>query len=259
MPAVLVHGVPETPAVWHRLVGALARPDVVTLQLPGFCCARPDGFDATKEAYVDWLVAEVREAAADGPVDLVGHDWGGGLVVRLVSLHPDLVRSWVTDCPGIAASSFEWHGYARIWQTPGDGEAFFERQLAARPEDMATVYSAMGVPADDARRLATWTDELMADSILRLYRSAVNVGSEWAPDFVDVPAPGLAVIPSDDPFLSAGQARHGAERAGARIVDLAGMGHWWMLQDPCLGANVLEEFWASVDERSDQGAAVERR
>ena len=246
MPAVFVHGVPETPAVWHRVVRSLHRPDVVTLQLPGFGCARPDGFDATKEAYVAWLVEEVERLVEEGPIDLVGHDWGGGLVVRLVSERPDLVRSWVTDTPGIAASSFEWHGYAKIWQTPEEGEAFFANQLAAPPEVLAPVYESMGVPGDDALRLVTWIDEVMADSILRLYRSAVDVGAEWAPDFVDLAAPGLAVIASDDPFLSAGQAREGATRAGAQIAELDGVGHWWMLQDPDGAAKVLDGFWSSI-------------
>ena len=86
MPAVLVHGVPETAEVWDPLRGELARDDVVALRLPGFGCPWPDGFGATKEEYAAWLVAEV--AALDGPVDLVGHDWGGGLVNRLVSTRP---------------------------------------------------------------------------------------------------------------------------------------------------------------------------
>ena len=34
MTAVFVHGVPETPAVWHGLLAALGRPDTVTLSLP---------------------------------------------------------------------------------------------------------------------------------------------------------------------------------------------------------------------------------
>jgi pimeloyl-ACP methyl ester carboxylesterase len=246
MPAVFVHGVPETPAVWHRLVGVLRRPDIVTLQLPGFGCPRPEDFDATKEAYVAWLIGEVERLGEDGPVDLVGHDWGGGLVVRLVSERPELVRTWVTDTPGIAAASFEWHGYAKIWQTPAEGEAFFAAQLAAAPDDLAPVYESMGLPADDARRLVTWLDEVMADSILRLYRSAVDVGAEWSPAFVDVAAPGLAIIAGRDPFLSATQAREGATRAGAHIAELEGLGHWWMLQDPVTAAELLDGFWSSV-------------
>src|SRR3954468_6953618 len=98
MPAVLVHGVPETPAIWEPLVSHLHRDDVITPQFPGFGCPRPDGFGATKEEYVEWLIGELE--AIDGPIDLVGHDWGGGLTVRLVSTRPDLVRSWVTDAAG---------------------------------------------------------------------------------------------------------------------------------------------------------------
>ena len=63
MPVVLVHGVPETPAIWDPLRSAPRRQDVVALQLPGFGCARPDGFGATKEEYVDWLVGELEGSA----------------------------------------------------------------------------------------------------------------------------------------------------------------------------------------------------
>jgi pimeloyl-ACP methyl ester carboxylesterase len=78
VPAVLVHGVPETPGVWDFVRRELVRSDVVTPQLPGFGCATPAGFTATKEQYVTWLVGELERIAADGPIDLVGHDWGGG-------------------------------------------------------------------------------------------------------------------------------------------------------------------------------------
>jgi len=80
MPVVFVHGVPETPEVWGPLRSKLSRDDVVALQLPGFGCARPEGFGATKEEYVAWLVAELERLQGADPIDLVGHDWGGGLV-----------------------------------------------------------------------------------------------------------------------------------------------------------------------------------
>ena len=35
-------------------------------------------------------------------------------------------------------------------------------------------------------------------------------------------------------------------KAGARVTELSGLGHWWMLQDPARGAEVLEGFWDSV-------------
>ena len=50
MPAVLLHGNPETPVIWEPLVSHLSRTDVITPQLPGFGCPTPDGFGATKAA-----------------------------------------------------------------------------------------------------------------------------------------------------------------------------------------------------------------
>ncbi len=246
MPAVLVHGVPETPAVWDHLRSELRRDDIVTPQFPGFGCPRPPGFGATKEEYVAWLVAELEALAAEGPIDLVGHDWGGGLVVRVVSTRPDLVGSWVTDAAGIGDVNFEWHDVAKIWQTPGEGEQFFEQQAAATPEERASVFEMFGVPSDRTMVL-TSGDPVMAECILALYRSAVDVGTEWGPDFADIPKPGLVIVPGDDPFLPADGAAISARRAGAALEKLEGIGHWWMLQDPARGARVLEAFWASLD------------
>jgi pimeloyl-ACP methyl ester carboxylesterase len=245
MPAVFVHGVPETPVLWDPLRSHLQRDDVVALQLPGFGCARPEGFGATKEEYVAWLVSELEALQSDGPIDLVGHDWGGGLTLRLVSIRSDLVRSWVTDAAGLGDPDFEWHEFAKIWQTPGAGEEFFASQLALSPEEQAGVFEALGVPHEQAMKIAG-LDQTMADCILALYRSATKVGKEWAPDFNDISKPGVVVVPAEDPFLAADLAQASAARAGARVSHLPGVGHWWMLQDPAKGAAMLEEFWATV-------------
>ena len=80
MTVVLVHGNPETDAIWGPLVDALGRTDVVRLSPPGFGAPLPDDFAATYTAYRDWLATEL--ARFPEPVDLVGHDWGGGHVLR---------------------------------------------------------------------------------------------------------------------------------------------------------------------------------
>jgi pimeloyl-ACP methyl ester carboxylesterase len=246
MTVVLVHGVPETAALWDPLRQVLGRSDVEALSLPGFGTPRPEGFGATKEEYVDWLVGELEARQGGEPVDLVGHDWGGGFTVRLVSTRPDLVRSWVTDAAGIGDVDFEWHDFAKIWQTPGAGEEFFDQQLAASVEERAAIFELSGVPHDRAVVLAAGVDRTMTDCVLPLYRSAVDVGKEWGPDFVDVPVPGLVLVPSEDPFLDADSARAGAKRTGASVAELDGVGHWWMLQDPAAGARALEAFWKTL-------------
>jgi pimeloyl-ACP methyl ester carboxylesterase len=247
MAAVFVHGVPETPAVWDALRSDLQRDDVVAVQLPGFGSPRPEGFGATKEDYVAWLVGELETIKAQGPIDLVGHDWGAGFTVRLVSTRADLVRSWVCDGAGFGHPDFEWHDFAKIWQTPGEGEQFWTDTLAQSPEERGALYEALfGIPLAASIELNRPVDQTMADCILALYRSATAVGTEWAPDFHDIAPPGRVVVPSDDAFLNGDLARDSAKRAGATVAELDGLGHWWMLQDPARGAAMLEEFWATV-------------
>jgi pimeloyl-ACP methyl ester carboxylesterase len=246
MPAVFVHGVPETPAIWDALRSNLQRDDVIALQLPGFGCARPAGFGATKEEYVAWLVGELEQIAGQGPIDLVGHDWGAGFVVRTVSTRADLVRSWVCDAAGLGNVDFEWHDFAKIWQTPGEGEQFYADNLATPADERGAVFELFGVPHDAAIALGRPLDQTMADCILALYRSAVDVGKEWAPDFHDIGAPGHVLIASDDQVISGDWSRAAAQRAGASVAELDGLGHWWMLQDPARGAAAIQEFWASI-------------
>ena len=102
------------------------------------------------------------------------------------------------------------------------------------------------MPEKPALDLASHISRTMADCILDLYRSAVDVGRQWGPDFAAIPAPGLVIIPGEDPFLSAASATRAAARADARTAALDGLGHWWMLQDPVRAATVLREFWATL-------------
>src|SRR3954451_24058486 len=122
MTAVFVHGNPETTAVWGPLLSELGRSDVVCLSPPGFGAPLPAGFGATVAEYRAWLVDElVSLGAADDPVDLVGHDWGGGHVLGVAMTRPDLLRSWCTDIAGCLAPDYVWHDMAQVWQTPGAG------------------------------------------------------------------------------------------------------------------------------------------
>lgn len=244
MPAVFVHGVPETAALWAPLRSHLDRDDHLALSLPGFGCPLPDGFDTSKEGYADWLVAELR--AIGEPVDLVGHDWGGGLTAWVATTHPELLRSWVCDALYVFDARFRWHKWAHRWQTPEVGEEDVRATLAADLDDRAAVYAHWGVPRDDARTFASWFDATMGQAILGLYRSAVDVQDEWGGRFRPG-APGLALLAEDEQFSDPSLVEAVAARHDLPVERLAGVGHWWMLQRPQHGAAVLERFWASVD------------
>jgi pimeloyl-ACP methyl ester carboxylesterase len=247
MPAVLVHGNPETPAVWEPLIAELGRDDVLNLQLPGFGVPAPAGFGATKEEYVEWLVAALE--AIGSPADLVGHDWGGGFVLRVACTRPDLLVSWVSDVAGLLDPEYVWHDLAQLWQTPGAGEQWISDTISTPRHDRIALIQAVGVTPDAAASFADAFDEEMGRCILALYRSAAQPEMvAWGHDAEAASArPGLVLAPTEDPYTGGAElSRRVAVRMGARHESLDGLGHWWMLGDPARGARVLEEFWAST-------------
>src|SRR6187551_3389203 len=128
---VLVHGNPETAAVWGPLMRALNERgvhDIVALSPPGFGAPVPDGWVGSPGDYVDWLATELE--GLDGPIDLVGHDWGAGHVAGLVAARPDLVRSWAIDVAGLIHPDYVWHDTAQLWQTPEVGEQVIDAMVS---------------------------------------------------------------------------------------------------------------------------------
>jgi pimeloyl-ACP methyl ester carboxylesterase len=242
MTAIFVHGVPETSSVWQPLLDHLERDDVVLLALPGFGSALPDGFDPTMSTYADWLAGEL---APYDEIDLVGHDWGAILALRVLADRPANVRSWVSDMGDLAAD-FEWHDTAKVWQTPGAGEELMDGFVDASLADRALILQAVGVPEAHAPEMATHLDRTMADAILVLYRSATDVGNEWGPGVDRITARGLLVESMQDPFRSAGRVRRLAERTGAAVTSLPDEGHFWMLESPQRAAAAITDFWATL-------------
>ena len=239
MTAVFVHGVPETPAVWEPMAANLERDDVAFLQMPGFGCSLPDGFDPTMYTYADWLAEELQ---AFDEVDLVVHDWGALLALKVLADQPANVRSWATDM-GDLGEDFRWHDTARVWQTPGDGEALIDGMVGASPEDRAALLMGVGVPEADAPDMASHLDATMGQCILTLYRSATDIGNEWGPGIDRIKGSGLVIISMQDPFRSHERAVRLAKRTRAELVELPEAGHFWMLQDPARTAQILTEFW----------------
>jgi pimeloyl-ACP methyl ester carboxylesterase len=236
MTVVLVHGNPETAAIWDDLREQLGRDDVIALSPPGFGAPVLDGFGGTSDDYAAWLATEV--ARLPGPIDLVGHDWGGGHVMRLVIAQPELVRSWAMDIAGCFDPEYVWHERAQVWQTPGAGETAIEKQLSIPKAQLSDGYQRAGMSAAAAHSCAEAYTPDMARCILALYRSAAQPRmAQWGEQLDRARArPGLVIIPTEDHYTGgATLARRSAERAGAQVALLDGLGHWWMCQDPARG------------------------
>lgn len=241
---VLLHGVPETDALWARLAAYLPDP-VEVLRLPGFAEAPPTGFGCTKDEYASWLAEQLSQHAE--PVHLVGHDWGAPLALQVAATRPELVRSWVVDATYAMHEDYRWHALARVWQTRGLGEAFWlayvrgSRAFAARP------YRRFGLSAEDADIVAGMANPHMARSVVRLYRSALpNLHAHWGDLASAAAVPGLVIDAGEDTFGSSAQAHEVAERLGARVETYPDLGHWWAMQDPRRAAQTLRTFWASL-------------
>ena len=247
MTVVLVHGNPETEAIWDPLVDVLERDDVVRLSPPGFGAPLDDAFPATYLAYRDWL--EEKLEGFDEPIDLVGHDWGGGHVMNAVMHRPELVRSWASDAVGLFDADYVWHDLAQVWQTDGEGEQLVSTMLGGTLRDRAEQMTALGIPLDIATSIAAAQGPEMGRAILSLYRSASQPAMVEAGRALENAAarPGLSLHATEDPYIGSDELRRrAADRAGARTAVLDGLGHWWMVQDPARGATALNRFWETL-------------
>ncbi|MBS2538415.1 alpha/beta hydrolase [Catenulispora sp. NF23] len=247
MPLVLVHGVPEADTIWEGLRSELDRDDVITLSPPGFGAPVPEGFGATSDGYLAWLIDALE--ALDGPVDLVGHDWGGGHVLRVAATRPDLIRSWCIDMAGITDPAYVWHDLAQAWQTPGVGEAAIAEMFGAPLEARIESWVGFGADAETARKLALAGTPAMGACILTLYRSSLQPKlTEWGIELDTAERrPGLVINATEDGYVGGPDSAHRAAlRFGAQEARLEGLGHWWMLQNPRLGAAALNKFYTTV-------------
>lgn len=243
MTVLFVHGVPETADVWNDVRDKLDR-ESAAVALPGFGTRRGDGIAASKEAMVDAVLTEIDRWS--GPIDLVGHDWGTPLVLRIATAYPERVRSWVVDIAAIAHPLYVWHDLAQIWQS-ADGEQWMQNVLGERGNGVPGFFeqlSVLGVPRSEVADMAAGFDDAMAATILGLYRSAVpNIDADWPITRSGVaPRPGLVLRATEDPFDDDTRAREVAATLGAEVAELPGCSHFWMKQDPATAAAVLQRW-----------------
>lgn len=242
MTVVYVHGVPETPTLWGPLRSRIGG-DSVALRLPGFGSPRPAAM-RTKEDYAAWLADQVR--AVGEPVDLVGHDWGGHLVLRIVSGYDVPVRSWVSDVLNAWHPAYEWHDGATVLQ--GEQGDEFIAALRRPAGSFSAFLEPLGVTPELMREIDEIHDVPMSEAILALYRTSTpNFHADWGSDLSrSAEVPGLAVIAEDDPYGDDSRTTELADQLNARVARLPGLSHYWMLQDPDRAAEELQTFWAST-------------
>lgn len=137
----------------------------------------------------------------------------------------------------------------------------FGRSLCVRPHTDASAMVAAQVPDLRAKilmagvydlrevyQVSSWglhVDGRTRDCILRLYRSALNVGREWQPGLANITAPTLVIHSRKDRPVPPKMAEALAADIGARAPVLLDAGHWYPLQRPDEMARALNTFWSS--------------
>lgn len=240
---LFVHGVPDTAILWQPLVAALGlQPDSYrALYLPGFASPLPKSFSATKDAYAAWLISQIEEAGE--PVHIVGHDWGALLVLRAVSLRPELISSWcVTNA--VIDKEYSGHRTARMWATPLLGELVM---LGMRnKERLEAGLIEGGMPASLAREEVPHIDKTMRQSILKLYRSAVGLRfrGEWVDDLANMPKRGQLFWGETDPYVDLSVAERFSKQWNVPLHVARGAGHWACHERAQEFAGVLAAHWS---------------
>lgn len=262
-PVLLLHGYPQTKAMWARVAPVLAqRYTVVAADLRGYgdsakpACL-PDNSNYSFRAFAADQVGLMRALGFDR-FHMLGHDRGGRTGYRMALDHPDAVLSLaVLDivptyvmlmATNRKVAGAYWHWYYLSLAAP-----FPERFIASGPDyfyETALVgWGATKIDAFDAEQLAEyrrcWRD---ADTIRGTccdYRAAVTIDLEH-----DTADQGRVIdCPTLVFFGSTGVMAGLFDIAGewkklARNVQVASLpgGHFFVDQFPCETADILLRF-----------------
>jgi haloacetate dehalogenase len=264
-PVLLLHGVPQTSAVWRPVIAELSRDRIVLA---------PDlkGLGASEVRGPYDLATLAREIAAlvlhevDGEVDVVGHDWGGSLALALAGTRPDLVRRLV-----VMSAPYKKVDLTRAWHVP----------LFALPVLPEAVIGVMGGgrlidrmldyawradreldPELRAEYMAAYDDSRRISAMLGYYRAAVRprltapVAKLRGEEHESLPAPKAAstliVWGAGDPVLPMRIAESVATDLGpaARLVALSGVGHFVIDEAPEVVTELIASFLRASDTES---------
>jgi pimeloyl-ACP methyl ester carboxylesterase len=233
VPVLYVHGVPT--ASWDWLA-YLERIGGVAPDLPGFgSSAKPSDFDYSIDGFARWLEAFVDVAGLER-FSLVVHDWGG-LALAFAQRRPERVERLVLHTCVPLLPGHRWHWIARIWRTPGLGEAFMATSSKAGFRLLSRQSNATPGPLPESYIERFWPDFDRATrrAILRLYRSAPpDVLARAGARLGELRCPALILWPTQDPYVGLEFGRRYADALGGptQLEMIERAGHWMWLDRP---------------------------
>jgi pimeloyl-ACP methyl ester carboxylesterase len=248
-PVLLVHGWPDTHAMWDAQVRALNDAGYRTIapDLRGFGAS--DKPEAVEQYEIPLLVGDVLGVVDQLGLEslhVVGHDWGAAIAWVLATLAPDRVRSLTALSVGhpAAFSSAGMEQRERSWyMLLFQFRDVAEQWLAQNEWTNFRAWSGHPDVAGVAKRLS---DPALLAATLNVYRANVPPEALLAPPLPFPPYPGSAmgVWSSGDRHLAEAQmqASEAYVSGSWRYERLDDVGHWMTLEAPERVNTLLLDF-----------------
>ncbi len=192
---LLLHGHPQTHAIWHKVAPALARHfTVIAADLRGYGdSGKPQGAEdhsnySKRRMALDQV--ELMRRHGHESFALLGHDRGGRVAARMAIDHPDAVTRLVTLDVAPTAAMYEqttfdfarayWHWFFLIQSPPlpetlirADPDLYLKQTIGARSAGLKPF-----TPEAYAAYLRCLSDPATAHGICEDYRASVTIDLE---------------------------------------------------------------------------------
>lgn len=248
---ILLHGNPETSAMWEPLIApaAAAGYRVIAYDQRGYSPgARPEGVEAYRVDQTLGDVLAVADAAGFEDFHLVGHDWGCVVGWIVAVQHPERVRSWTgLSIPHPGPMIQQLQGglptYIRVFNTPWVPEvllSFGGFALLRR-----------GLPENEALRdeyVAMLSEPGALSATLNWYRAIPSSLGSFAGESFEVQPPTLFIWGSREGWVNAERLeRQRALMRGSYDELEVDAGHWLMQEQTEAVVERILRHLAAVD------------
>ena len=248
-PVVLLHGFPDTSYLWRNQIPVLADAGyrVIAPDLRGMGDSdKPDGVKSySMSNHIGDLRGILAHLGVDGPVRLVGHDWGAGVGWAIATFVPEIVDRYVAVSVGrwgthertLRQLHRSWYMFAFLHD---EAEDFLSRN------DFAAFRTWSGVYPDADHAIGHLSEPGALTAAIGIYRANMPASFMLGEplDLPKVRAPVMGVWSERDFALTEEQMTQSADdcEAGFRYERVDGVGHWIPIEAPDRLNELLLDF-----------------